>query len=341
MADSRFSVIQVGFGPMGRLVAKLLFKRQNINLLSIIDIDPSLKNRNVRDILEDETLPDLEIKSDVEEVIKGNSIDVMIIATSSSIEKIHPLVKLAVNSGINVISLCEQLSYPFLKYPKISGEIDSLAKEKKVTVLGTGINPGYLMDLLPIVITAPTQKVDHITVTRMMNSAKRRGPFQKKIGTGLTVEEFEKKISNKEITGHVGLEESIGMILSALGLDYDEIKEFSPEPVIADKEIVTPYTKVEPGEVCGLKSIAIASNNGKEIVKLEFVAFAGEHEEYDSITIDGIPNIKQKIIGGVHGGIGTAAMIANLIPKVYSSPPGLLTMKDISVPCNTENIFKA
>ncbi|MHA1330727.1 MAG: hypothetical protein ACTSR2_06595 [Candidatus Hodarchaeales archaeon] len=246
MADSRFSVIQVGFGPMGRLVAKLLFKRQNINLLSIIDIDPSLKNRNVRDILEDETLPDLEIKSDVEEVIKGNSIDVMIIATSSSIEKIHPLVKLAVNSGINVISLCEQLSYPFLKYPKISGEIDSLAKEKKGTVLGTGINPGYLMDLLPIVITAPTQKVDHITVTRMMNSAKRRGPFQK-------------KISKKEITGHVGLEESIGMILSALGLDYDEIKEFSPEPVIADKEIVTPYTKVEPGEVCGLKSIAIAS----------------------------------------------------------------------------------
>ncbi|MHA1975009.1 MAG: NAD(P)H-dependent amine dehydrogenase family protein [Candidatus Hodarchaeales archaeon] len=340
MSEFKFNVIQVGFGPMGRLVAKLLLNRKNIDLLGIVDIDPGLKGKKIGSILKDDTVPDLEIQSSLEGLIKKGVVDIMVIATSSSLEKIFPLIKLAATNGINVLSLCEQLSYPFLKFPDLSKEIDTLAKKNDITVLGTGINPGYLMDLLPIVVTAPTQKVDKITVVRMMNSAKRRGPFQKKIGTGLNVKEFTDEINNKEITGHVGLEESIGMIISALGLEFDQIKEYPPEAVIAEEKIVTPYTTVEKGQVCGLKSIATATRSNREIVRLEFIAYAGEHDEYDEITIEGIPKLHQKIIGGVHGDIGTAAMVANLIPNVCSARTGLVTMKDIPVPRNTENIFK-
>ena len=197
------------------------------------------------------------------------------------------------------------------------------------------------MDLLPIVITAPCQDVKSIKVTRMMNSAKRRELFQRKIGTGLSPEEFQQKISKKEITGHVGLTQSIQMTVAALGLKYDEIIEFPPEEIITEKEFITTYgEKVPKGYVCGLQSKAISKKEGREIILLDFIAFAGDHEEYDSIKINGIPPIHQRIIGGVHGDVGTAAMVVNLIPKVIDAQPGLLTMKDLPVPCYTENIWK-
>jgi 4-hydroxy-tetrahydrodipicolinate reductase len=216
-----------------------------------------------------------------------------------------------------------------------------LAKSNNVTVVGTGINPGYLMDLLPIVLTAPCQSVESIKVTRMMNSAKRRIPFQRKIGTGLSPNEFRTKIDGKEITGHVGLKESIMMVCNALGFSYDEIKEYPPQEIITDKELTTSNGEYVPqGFVCGLQSKAVAIKDNNDLVLLDFIAYAGEHEEYDSIEITGTPNINQKIIGGVHGDLGTSAMVVNLIPIVTKARSGLLTMKDLPAPCNTENIWK-
>ncbi|MFX0074033.1 MAG: dihydrodipicolinate reductase, partial [Candidatus Hermodarchaeota archaeon] len=254
---------------------------------------------------------------------------------------VFPIIKQAVEFGNNVISICEELSYPFQQYPKFSEDLDSLAKSNNVTIIGTGINPGYLMDLLPIVLTAPCQSVESIKVTRMMNSAKRRVPFQQKIGTGLSPSEFRAKIDGKEITGHVGLTESILMICNALGFNHDEIIEYPPQEIITEKDMTTTYGDAVPkGYVCGLQSKAVAIKDNKEIVFLDFIAYAGDHEEYDSIEITGTPNINQKILGGVHGDLGTSAMVVNLIPIVINSKSGLLTMKDIPVPRNTENIWK-
>ncbi|MFW9924549.1 MAG: Gfo/Idh/MocA family oxidoreductase [Candidatus Thorarchaeota archaeon] len=336
----QFNVIQVGFGPMGQLVTKLLLKRKNINLLGVADISDNLKGKKVSDFLGKDIQTNLEVIADIEELLTKNKVDVVIIATSSFIDVIAPMIKQVIAHGTNVISLCEKLSYPFVFKPEISKEIDRLAKEKGVTVVGTGINPGYLMDLLPIVLTAPCETVEKIHVTRMMNSSRRRIPFQKKIGTGLSVEEFKRKISEKEITGHVGLEESMQMISAALGLECDEIVEIPPIAKITEKEIDGPYGKVPKGYVCGLQSQGIAKKNGKEMIILDFIAYAGDHEEFDSVEIEGIPGIKQIIKGGVHGDVGTASMVVNLIPKVVEANPGLLTMKDLPVPCNTANIWK-
>ncbi len=336
-----FTIIQVGLGPMGRLIATLLLKRKNIDVKGVVDIDPQFIGEKLSKFCHVEDELNLVIESNLEILLSKEKVDVVIIATSSSLEKVAPLIKQAVNSGSSVISICEELSYPFKLYPKLSEELDALAKSNNVTVVGTGINPGYLMDLLPIVITAPCQNVKSIKVTRMMNSAKRREPFQRKIGTGLTTEEFHQKISQKEITGHVGLTQSIRMIVAALGFQYDEIIEFPPKEIITEKEFTTSYgEKVPKGYVCGLQSKAIAKKEDNELIFLDFVAYAGEHEEYDSIEINGNPSIRQKIIGGVHGDMGTAAMVANLIPIVIKAKAGLLTMKELPVPCYTANIWK-
>ncbi|MBN1329543.1 MAG: dihydrodipicolinate reductase [Candidatus Heimdallarchaeota archaeon] len=335
----KFNVIQVGFGPMGQLIAKLLLNRNNINLQGIIDIEPFFSGKKVSELLNIEQGEALSISKELKPLL-DEKIDVVIIATSSFFEQIAPMIHQIVEKNINVISLCEQLSYPWVLREELSKEIDIMAKKYGVTVVGSGINPGYLMDLLPIVLTAPCETVTKIHVTRMMNSNKRRIPFQKKIGTGLTIGEFNKKIAEKEITGHVGLEESIQMIVSALGLKVDNIIEYSPKPMIADKEFESSLGRIQEGYVRGLHSRGVALKDNEEIVILDFYAYSGNHEEYDSIKIDGIPGIQQTIIGGVHGDIGTAAMIVNLIPKVVEAKPGLLTMKDLPVPCNTANIWK-
>lgn len=339
--NRKFEVIQIGLGPMGKIIASLLLKRKNVDVKGLVDINPDLKGKNLSEILDIENKGNLSINSELDVVLRSEGIDLAIIATSSSLEKVAPLIKKVVKSGCHVISICEELSYPFQYYPKLSEELDNMAKHHNVTIVGTGINPGYLMDLLPIVITAPCQKVESIKVTRMMNSAKRRVPFQKKIGTGLTIEEFHEKISKKEISGHVGLTQSIQMILAALGIEYDEIVEVPPKEIITEKNMITTYGENVPkGNVCGLQSKAFAKYQGKEIIVLDFVAYAGDHEEYDSVIVQGTPKIYQKIIGGIHGDLGTSAMVVNLIPIVVNAKSGLLTMKDLPVPCNTENIWK-
>ncbi|MFX1425078.1 MAG: dihydrodipicolinate reductase [Promethearchaeota archaeon] len=339
--NEKFKIIQIGFGPMGRIITTLLVKRKNIQLRGIIDINPDISGKRLSKFLEVGKENNLTIGSDLDTILLKEKADVVIIATSSSLVKIFPTIESVVKSGCNVISICEELSFPFHCQPELSKKIDKLAKSNNVTIVGTGINPGYLMDLLPIVLTAPCQSVKSIEVTRMINSAKRRVPFQKKIGTGLSIDEFHEKISNKEITGHVGLTQSIQMIVAALGKEYDEIIELPPKEVIVDKDLITSYGEIIPkGYVCGLKSKAYAKKEGKEFITLDFIAYAGNHEEFDSVVIEGIPRIEQKIIGGIHGDLCTSAMVVNLIPKVIEARAGLLTMKDLPVPCNTEELLK-
>ena len=191
--NEKFTIIQVGLGPMGKLITRLLLKRGNLHLKGVVDIDPQFTGKKLSKFFDTEERNDLKIESNYKPLISKEKVDAVIIATSSSLEKVAPIIRESVQSGSNVISICEELSYPFQYYPKLSEELHQLAKKQNVSIVGTGINPGYLMDLLPIVITAPCQSVDSIKVTRMMNSGRRREPFQRKIGTGLTKEEFHQK----------------------------------------------------------------------------------------------------------------------------------------------------
>ncbi len=155
------------------------------------------------------------------------------------------------------------------------------------------------------------------------------------MGTDLTVDEFREKIDGGEITGHVGLDISIAMIAESLRWKLDEIVELPTQPVIAEKTVKTSYTTIKRGRVAGLKSRAYGIRDGEELIDLYFISHASVEEEYDAIEIEGEPKIKVKIEGGVHGDIGTTAMIINAIPKVINAPPGLYTMKDLPIPSAT------
>ena len=331
----KVKVALYGVGVVGGLIAKFLLEKEGVEIVSAVDTAKDKIGKDLGEILNLGKKLGVTVSDSVEKAFSKASPDIVIHATSSYLKDTYSQIASIVKHGVNVVSTCEELSYPYVTEPKLAKQLDTLARKHDATVLGTGINPGFLMDVLVITLTAPCQKVERIEVVRVMNAGTRRLPFQKKIGAGLTVEEFKRKIEAKEITGHVGLEQSIAMIADALTWKLDKIIVEKVEPVIAEKSAGSKDIKVSIGKVAGLRQKAKGVMQKKEVIVLDFQAYIGAEEEYDAITISGVPSIRQKIQPCVHGDSGTIAMIVNAIPKVINAPAGLVTMKDLPVPSTT------
>lgn len=327
----KLDVILYGCGVMGRRIAEALTKKKSIDIVGAIDIAPDLVGRDLGEVLDEPAELGMPIEQDVEALFGRTKAQAVVLTTVSRLESVKPQIERCVRAGMNVVSTCEELSYPWYRNPVLAKEIDALARESGVSVVGTGINPGFLMDTLPLALTAACLRVDAISVTRMMDSSRRRIPFQQKVGTGLTGEAFREKIDQGVITGHVGLLESIYLIAAGLEWTLDEAVELPPEPITSSEEIETALGTVQPGQVAGLRSVAHGRRNGNQVITLAFNAYATVDEEYDEIVIEGSPGIHQKILGGVHGDTGTVAMTINTVTKAVQAPAGLLTMKDLPV----------
>jgi 4-hydroxy-tetrahydrodipicolinate reductase len=325
----KIKVIIYGCGVMGRKMADALLEKKSFELVGALDVDPRLVGWDLGEFLTSKKKLGIIIRDDPKALFSRVKAHAVIHTTSSGLKAVYPQIARCLKAGLNVVSTCEELSFPWKRHPKLSRELDQLAQKCGATVVGTGINPGYLMDTLPLVLTAPCLRVNSVKVTRMMNSARRRLPFQAKVGTGLTVREFRKKIDDKIITGHVGLLESINMIAAGLGWTLDEAVEIPPKPVIAKKPVKTALGVVNPGKVIGLSSLAYAKKGGRKAIVLEFCANAGIRQEYDEVVIEGHPRIHEKILGGVHGDVGTVAVTLNTIPRAVGAPAGLKVMKDL------------
>ncbi len=328
----KIGVIIYGCGVIGRKIAHALFRKKSFEIIGAVDIAPDLVGKDLGDFFPEKKKTGVIIENDIDKILSETEAEVAVMATTSYLKDAATQIFRCVEAGLNVVSTCEELSFPWFSDPKRAESIHELARTKGVTVTGTGINPGFLMDTLPLVLTAPCLEVKSIRVIRMMDSSKRRIPFQVKVGSGLSQQEFYNKIEKKEITGHVGLRESIFMIAEGLGWNLDEVVETPPIPMIDESEVNSGVGIIEPGKVVGLSSTAYGKIQEKEVITLVFNAHAAVDEEYDEIAITGVPDIHQKILGGVHGDIGTVAVTVNSIPKVYLSSPGLKVMKDLP-PC--------
>ena len=321
-----------GIGAMGSMFARFLLEKHGAEIVGAIDVAKDKVGKDLGEVLGLKRKTGIRVSNDVDDVLSRANADVAVHATSSFFKDTYAQIASIVKHGVNVVSTCEELAYPYLTQPKLAKQLDALAKKHDATVLGTGINPGFLMDTLVITLTAPCQKIEKIEATRVMNAATRRVPFQKKIGAGLTVEEFRRKIEQKEITGHVGLEQSIAMIADALAWKLDKTIAEPVEPVIAKKPVESKEIKVKTGNAAGLRQKAKGVVKNNEVIVLDFQAYIGAEEEFDAITIKGVPPINQKITPCVHGDAGTISMVVNAIPKVLNAPAGLFTMKDLPVP---------
>jgi 4-hydroxy-tetrahydrodipicolinate reductase len=325
----RIRAVQFGCGPIGCAVAKLAIQRPNIELVGAVDIDRKKIGRDLGEFMGFRKTLGIPITDDLDGLFAKTNADVVFHQTSSSLKRVAPELIKILGFGVNIVSTTEELAFPFATQRELAAEIDKVAKANRVTVLGTGVNPGFVMDSWILFMTAVCQEVKKVKAVRIQDARTRRLPFQKKIGAGCTPEEFRKLVEAGTLR-HVGLAESIAMIADGLGWILDDITE-SIEPVIAKGPVQSPYISVEPGQAAGVRQIGRGLKRKDEMITLEFEASLGAPESYDGIYITGIPNMEVVIKGGTHGDIATAAIVVNAARRVIEAEPGLLTMKDIPI----------
>jgi 4-hydroxy-tetrahydrodipicolinate reductase len=325
--EKEIRVVHYGLGPIGCQVVQYLTERGHFDIVGAIDADPEKVGTDLGHLAELDAPLGLDVTANSRDLLEGVDADVVVLTTTSDLEKIRPQIMEILSCGKNVVSTCEELMYPWVTNPEIAREIDTAAKEHKVAVLSTGVNPGFLMDFLPLVMTSICREVKSVTVERIQDAQFRRLPFQEKIGAGLSVQDFESRVRQGSLK-HVGLTESMHLIATRLGWILDRTEDVV-DAVLADKPVVTENFTIEPGKALGVNQIGRGYVDSREVITLVFRASIGEPAPRDRIVIQGNPDIDMAISKGVNGDTATCAIIVNAIPVVIEAQPGLRTMADI------------
>lgn len=319
-------VICYGLGPIGLGIARLALGRPGIEIAGAIDIDPDKAGRDLGELL-GVGPTGVTISADAAATLATARPEVVLHATSSSLTRVVPEMIAIAEAGANLVSTCEELAYPWTAQPQLAAELDAAARRAGITLLGTGVNPGYAMDALPLMLTAPCASVRAVRVLRVVDAARRRGPLQRKVGAGLTTAEFEARVRDG-LVRHVGLPESLHMLTTSLGWHLDRVED-TIAPVVAGQPIATEYVRVEAGQVAGVRQVARGFVQGREVLNLELRMYLGAPDPQDTVDIDGDPPVHMTIAGGLHGDIATAAIVVNAIPSVVRAAPGLASMSEV------------
>jgi len=319
-----------GLGPIGVMVGRQLASRDGFRIVGAVDVDPSKVGRDVAEVANLSRPLRIKVDPDARNAIKKSRPDVVVLCTSSSLRAVMPQIEGVLKAKVPVVTTTEELSYPVSRNARLAKRIDAMAKKAKVAVLSTGVNPGFVMDTLPITLTAACERVESVAVSRIQDARTRRLPFQQKIGAGLSREQFQREVERGSIR-HVGLAESISMIAGALGWRLDRITD-EVKPRIADTTVASEFLAVDPGYVSGIVQDGVGYRHGTPIITMHMEAYLGAPDPCDEITVRGVPNLVLRIPGGVPGDIATASLVVNSIPNVLSARPGLRTMTDLPVP---------
>ncbi len=317
-------MIQMGLGPIGLNLAREISRRPGLRLVAVAD--PRLAGQSVGHLLT--TSRDDQVFASVDEALENLSADVVVHAAGSFLDptagQLYPLLE----RGLHVVSTCEELSFPYYRHPELAARLDAAAVKGRCVLLGTGINPGFAMDKLVATMMAASSDIEEVRVLRVVDATTRRGPFQKKIGAGMSVEAFEVAAAAGGM-GHVGLAESAHLVGEAMGMGRDRTLNENLRPILADRQRTTPHVEIEPGEVAGVHQIADLTASAGGRVRMELRMYVGAEDPQDSVWIVGRPPLEMTIPAGLEGDRGTINVTVSCLPLVRSLSPGLRTMLDV------------
>ena len=336
MRKETVKVVIWGFGAMGSGMVKMISSKKGFEITGVCDRNPEIVGKSIYDVLAlKKPKNDVIVQPNIELVVKKDICDVVILATDSFTKKAYPKIEWLIRQGVNVISTAEEMSYPKANEPELAEKIDKLAKKYQVTVLGTGVNPGMMMDVLAIALTGIMAEVESIEISRVNSLSPFGVTVMEEQGVGITVDDFNARMKKNELSGHVGFKESVGLMSESLGLNITRFEQ-TMAPIVTKVDRKSPYGFAKSGDVAGVDMNAIAYVDGKPMIKLHHPQqiepqLAGV-ETGDYITLNGSPLVQMAIKPEVDGGIGTIAICVNMIPHVINARPGLKTMIDLPVP---------
>lgn len=328
-------VLQCGLGSMGSLMARIALDKRELELVGAVARRKSLHGTDLGEYLDDERARGLKIVNDLQCAAAATDAVAVMTATGSFLSEESVILRDAIGMGLNVVSIAEEMAYPQMADEEQANFIDSAAREQGVTVLGTGINPGFVLDLLIIALTGICRRVDSIYAERVNDLAPYGGKVMQTQGIGLTPEAFEEGLRSGTVVGHIGFRQSLGMIADAIGFELDDIVE-ERVPIVAQKARTGAHIEVAPGMVAGCRHTARGYRAGQVLIELvhpQQIEPAAENQKtWDRLVIEGEPHIELKVEPEMAGGLGTASIAVNMVPLVVAAEPGLKTMKDLPVP---------
>lgn len=320
-------VVQYGLGAIGKDIARLVAQTPGVKLVGGIDNDPDLVGRDLGKVIGLDQELDMLISSNAGQVLDGAHPDVVILATTSRLHTAYPQLLDCLRARVNVVSTCEELVYPYAQNRELALQIDQMAQQSGITVVGVGVNPGFIMDLLPLVLTSPCIDVQRILITRVVDATIRRATLQHRVGIGLSQNDFKHHIT-KFGAAHVGLPESLRLITDRIGWQIERVEE-TIEPMITTEWVRGNNITVAPDHVMGIKQRAVGYVGGKEAIVLHWQTSVGDDQTYDAIQIDGVPPIKIQIDGGLHGDAAAAALVLHAIRPTLYATAGLRTVAEL------------
>ncbi|MBC2601889.1 NAD(P)H-dependent amine dehydrogenase family protein [Puniceicoccus vermicola] len=335
--NKRIKVAQFGLGPIGISSLRLLARKSWVEVVGGIDIRPELIGRSLGEITGDlSSFPEAKVYESFAALLASTEVDAIVHTAGSKAEQSFAQIRPMLEHGIAVVSSCEELLFPALRAPETTQEIDELCQTTGGRVLGTGVNPGYVLDVLPICLSGVCASVKGVYGERVVDASTRRQPLQKKVGSGMDPEEF-RSLASQGKAGHAGFQESLALIANSLGWKIGMISE-TIDPVIADHDIETAYFSVETGQTAGLHQVVQAETAEGFWIHLDLKMYLDAENPHDMIRLDSSPSIEATIPGGVAGDLATVAALVNAIPSLLNAKPGVRLMTDLSVPHCRESL---
>jgi len=319
-------VVVMGLGFIGQEIARAALASPEVELIGAVDTSPQLAGRPLADVLGQPT-PKLKVADSLERALGRRKGVVLLHATGSRLPQVMDQILDALKLGVGVVSTCEELAFPFLKHPELAAKLERAAQKAGVAVLGTGVNPGFVMDRLVATVGQACGPVRRVTVTRVVDARTRREALQRKVGAGLTEDEFFALV-DKDQLGHVGLVESAALCALGLGMDCDDYEE-EVAPVLAEEDITGGAFPVRKGRVAGIFQSVVGLEEEQERVRLELTIAVGAEDPKDRIEIDAEPKLVMEIPGGVAGDRATANTLVNAAPRLTAAEAGLLTVLEL------------
>jgi 2,4-diaminopentanoate dehydrogenase len=331
--NDRIRVALVGCGATGLEIGRAVAGRADAELVAAIDTDPAKAGGSLRDLLGGAG-PELPVRTGLDD-LTSEHVDVAVVTVGSTVESVTPVLERLASGGIDAISLCEALAFPWLDDPAAAERLHGIAERHHTSILATGCNPGLLMDTLPIVVSSAMQVVERVSIERTTDLS-RYGPLLGKFGFGLPPEEHAARTGD-DVVGHIGFRQSIAHLAHALGLDLEAIEVDAPVPIVVTATARSgAVLEIPAGTVAAVRHTARGIAGGEPAIRclanFGFLAPEDGLAPGDRWRFEGAGRaVELESATGFDSWDTTIAVLVNLIGAVAGAPAGLLTMSDIPV----------
>jgi len=328
-------VLVLGTGQMGAGIARLLLRKPGLRLVGVFARRAGRAGMDAGAAIGLGGDLGMAVSADLSALVERVQPDIAIQATCSRVSDAMGEITSLVRHGVHVISIAEEMACPACSSPAFAEELHWLAVAQGVSVLGTGVNPGFVLDLLVVTLSAVCADIESVSARRCNDLAPYGPTVLASQGVGLSPQAFAQGVENGTVVGHVGFAESLHLIAAALGWDIERIVQ-TREPIVSRVRRETPVVTVQPGQIAGCHHRAVAYCAGRAVITLDHPQQVRPQLEGvqtgDRIEIHGSPQVCLSGSPEIPGGEATVALAVNMIPRVMNAPPGLHSMLDLPVP---------